>query len=146
MGTIGEGMPGSMSLIDALLEKPVNLSTASKYSAMNGLIYLALGVLFIVWPGVTQTLFMDRAFVGDEQGLIRVVGLTVVVIGWLYLFGGRSGARQFVPASVVDRLIFVPMVLVPLAIAGVFPHLLLAFTVLDMSLAIGAWVLFGRMT
>jgi len=74
------------------------------------------------------------------------VGLTVVVIGWLYLFGGRSGARQFVPASVVDRLIFVPMVLVPLAIAGVFPHLLLAFTFLDMSLAIGAWVLFGRMT
>jgi len=146
MGTIGEGRPGSMSLIDALREKPVNLSTASKYSAMNGLIYLALGVLFIVWPGVTQTLFMDRAFVGDEQGLIRVVGLTVVVIGWLYLFGGRSGARQFVPASVVDRLIFVPMVLVPLAIAGVFPHLLLAFTFLDMSLAIGAWVLFGRMT
>ena len=35
-------------------QKPVNLSTASKYSAMNGLIYLALGVLFIVWPGVTQ--------------------------------------------------------------------------------------------
>jgi hypothetical protein len=33
---------------------------------------------------------MDRAFVGDEQGLIRVMGLTVVVIGWLYLFGGRT--------------------------------------------------------
>ena len=82
---------------------------------------------------------MDRAFVGDEQGLVRGVGLTVVVIGWLYLFGGRSGARQFVAASVVDRLIFVPVVLAPLAIAGVFPHLLLAFTFLDVSLAIGAW-------
>jgi uncharacterized membrane protein len=89
---------------------------------------------------------MDRAFVGDEQGLIRVVGLTVVVIGWLYLFGGRSGARQVVAASVVDRLIFVPVVLVPLAIAGVFPHLLLAFAFLDVALAIGAWVIFGRVT
>ena len=112
------------SLINDLLEKPTNLSTASKYTAINGLIYLAAGVLFIVWPGSTQTLFMDRAFVG----------------------GGRSGARQVVAASVVDRLIFVPVVLVPLAIAGVFPHLLLAFAFLDVALAIGAWVIFGRVT
>jgi hypothetical protein len=102
--------------------------------------------LLIVWPGVTQTLFIDRAFVGDEQGLVRVMGLTVVVIGWLYLFGGRSGGRQVVAASVVDRLIFAPGVLVPLAIAGVFPHLLLAFACLDVALAIGAWVIFGRVT
>ena len=113
---------------------------------MNGFIYLAGGALLIVWPGVTQTLFMERAFIGDEQGLIRVMGLTVVVIGWLYLFGGRSGARQVVAASVVDRLIFVPGVLVPLAIAGVFPHLLLAFAALDVALAIGAWVISGRVT
>src|SRR4051812_29503450 len=132
------------SLINDLLAKPANLSTASKYTTMNGLIYLVLGVLFIVWPGVTQTLFMDRAFVGDEQGLIRVVGLTVVVIGWFYLFGGRSGARQVVAASVANRLTFVPGVLVTLAIAGVFPHLLLAFACLDVTLAIGAWVIFGR--
>jgi len=133
----------SVNLINDLLEKPTNLSTASKYTAMNGLIYLACGVLLIVWPGVTQTLFLDRAFVGDEQGLVRVMGLAVVVIGWLYLFGGRSGARQVVAASVVDRIIFVPVVLVPLAIAGVFPHLLLAFAFLDVALAIGAWVIFG---
>ena len=53
---------------------------------------------------------------------MRVIGLTVVVIGWLYLFGGRSGARQFIVASVIDRLVFVPAVLVPVAIAGVFPR------------------------
>jgi hypothetical protein len=40
------------------------------------------------------------------------MGMTVVVIGWLYLFGGRSGARQIVAASVVDRLVLVPAVLV----------------------------------
>ena len=134
------------SLINELLEKPTNLSTASKYTAMNGLIYLAGGVLLIVWPGLTQTLFMERAFVGDEQGLIRAMGLTVVVIGWLYLFGGRSDARQVVAASVVNRLTFVPVVLVLLAIAGVFPHLLLSFAFLDVALAIGAWLIFGRMT
>ena len=47
--------------------------------------------------GSTQTLFMDRAFVGDEQGLIRVLGLAVVVIGWFYLFGGRSAHDKLSP-------------------------------------------------
>jgi hypothetical protein len=72
------------------------------------------------------------------------VGLAIVIIRWLYLFGARTGGRQFIAASVIDRLIFVPVVLVPLAFAGVFPHLLMAFTILDMSLAVGAWLLFSR--
>ena len=133
-----------MALIKALLEKPPSLTTASKYTAMNGFIYLVVGILLIVWPGVTQTIFRDPAFVGHEEGLMRVVGLTVVVIGWLYVFGGRSGARQIIAASVIDRLIFVPAVLIPVAIAGVFPHLLLTFAALDVLLAMGAWVFITR--
>lgn len=133
-----------MSLIKALLERPPSLTTASKYTVVNGFIYLAIGFLLIVWPGITQTLFRDSAFVGHEEGLVRVIGLTVIVIGWLYVFGGRSGARQIVAASVIDRLIFVPAVLIPVAMAGVFPHLLLTFAALDVLLAIGAWILFAR--
>ena len=66
------------------------------------------------------------------------------MIGWLYIFGGRSGARQFIAASVIDRLIFVPAVLIPLAIAGVFPRLFLIFTIVDALLAVGAWALLAR--
>jgi hypothetical protein len=87
---------------------------------------------------------MEPEFVGREEGLMRVVGLTVVVIGWLYLFGGRSGAPQVAAASVVDRLVFIPLVLLPLALAGVFPNLLVAFTILDVSLALGTWLLLRR--
>jgi len=134
-----------MALVKSLLESPAVLSTASKYTALNGIIYLAAGALLIVWPGATQTIFMDRAFVGDESGLMRAIGMAVVVIGWFYLIGGRSGVRQLVAASVFDRLTLVPVVLVPLALAGVFPHLLMVFAILDVTLAIGAWVLFGRM-
>jgi hypothetical protein len=39
---------------------------------------------------------------------------------------------------------FVPAVLIPLAIAGVFPRLFLTFTLLDVLLAIGAWVLLAH--
>jgi hypothetical protein len=130
-----------MSLINDLLEKPPSLSAASRYTVMNGVVYLGCGALLIAWPGVTQTIFMDRAFVGNEEALIRVMGMTVAVIGWLYLFGGRSGGRQVVAASVIDRLVLVPAVLVPLAIAGVFPHLLITFAILDPLLGIGAWLL-----
>ncbi len=135
-----------MTLIRDLLDKPATLSAASRYTAMNGFVYLGCGALLVAWPGATQTLFMDPAFVGHEEALIRVIGLTVAVIGWLYLFGGRSGARQIVAASVIDRLVFVPVVLVPLAVAGVFPHLLLTFAILDPSLAVGAWAILGRRT
>src|SRR5206468_3062438 len=90
--TVGRDI--SMSFIKALLEKPPSLTTASNYTTVNGFIYLAVGFLLIVWPGITQSLFMEPAFVGHEEGLMRVIGLTVVVIGWLYVFGGRSGARQ----------------------------------------------------
>ena len=133
-----------MTLMKDLLAKPPALTTASKYTALNGVAYLVVGALLVVRPGATQTLFMDPAFVGHEGALMRVIGLTIVVIGWLYLFGGRSGARQIVAASVIDRLVFVPVVLVPLAIAGVFPHLLVAFAIFDASLAIGAWAFLGR--
>jgi hypothetical protein len=133
-----------MSLFNDLLEKPASLPTASKYSVMNGFIYLALGALFIVWPGAVQTIFMDAPFVGRESALFRVVGMAVAVIGWLYLFGGRSGARQFGPASVLDRVVLVPVVLVPLVISGIFPHTLGAFAILDPALGIGAWVLHYR--
>ena len=113
---------------------------------MNGLIYLGAGALFIIWPGAVQTLLRDPAFAGHEEALFRVIGMSVVVIGWLYMFGGRSGARQFGPASVLDRVVLVPAVLVPLVIAGVFPHTLGAFAILDATLGIGAWALYNRKT
>jgi hypothetical protein len=130
-----------MSFMSDLLEQPANLSTASKYSIMNAYIYLGLGALFIVFPGSVQAIFMDAPFAAHEEALFRVLGLTVAVIGWLYLFGGRAGGRQFGPASVLDRVILVPAVLVPVASFGVFPHVLLTFALLDVSLGIGAWAL-----
>lgn len=131
-------------IINALGDRPAHLSAASRYTTFNGIIYLALGLVLILWPSVVQTLLRDRAFVGDEQGLMRAVGLTILVIGWLYLFGGRSGARQAVAASVVDRLIFVAPVALSLAFAGVFPHLFVAVAILDVSLAVGAWALLSK--
>ncbi|HEY5818360.1 MAG TPA: hypothetical protein VIU14_08165 [Mesorhizobium sp.] len=133
-----------MSLFNDLLEQPFDQRITSKYTTVNGLLYLAVGALVLIWPGMVQTIFRDASFVGNEAALIRVIGMTVMVIGWLYLFGGLSGGRRIVAASVLDRVVLVPLVLVPLAILGVFPHFLLAFAVLDPALGIGAWLLLNR--
>ncbi len=133
-----------MSIFKTLMETPTRLSTASKYTVFNGWIHLGAGALLIAWPGMLQAIFMERAFAGHEDALVRVIGLTLVVVGWLYYFGGRTGAPSVTAASIVDRLVFIPAVLLPLALAGVFPHLLTAFAIFDPALAIVAWVLLRR--
>lgn len=133
-----------MSLITDLKESTPNLSTASKFTVLNGFIYLAAGALLMIWPGVMQTLFLDTDFVGHEAALVRVLGMTLAIVGWFYIFGGRSGGRQVVAASVLDRLILVPLVLIPTALAGVFPHTLTLFAILDPILGLTAWFLLAR--
>lgn len=133
-----------MSLIADLTATPSTLPVSSRFTVLNGYFYLASGALFIAWPEAVQVLFRDPAYAASERALVRVLGLTVAVIGWLYLFGGRSGARQVVAATVLDRLILVPLILVPAAAAGVFPHTLGAFAVLDPILALVAWRLLAR--
>lgn len=133
-----------MSLISDLLSAPHPLSTVSKYTAINGLFYLANGAVLILWPGIAQTLFLEAPFVGHEAGLLRVIGMALGVIGWLYLFGGRSGGRQVAASTVFDRLILVPGVLIPVALSGTFPHLFILFAILDPILGLGAWWLLAR--
>lgn len=75
-----------MSLLKTLMQTPGRLSTASRYTVLNGWIYLGAGAFLIAWPGMLQALLMERAFVGSEEALIRLLGLTLVVIGWPYYF------------------------------------------------------------
>lgn len=132
-----------MALFTELLERPARLSVPSKSTIANGVFYFGTGLLLMAWPGSVQTLLLEAPFVGHEAGLFRLVGLTLTLIGWFYIFGGRTGARSFVTSTVVDRLLL-PFFLVPLAFAGVFPHVCLMFAVLDPLLGIGAWTLLRK--
>jgi hypothetical protein len=129
-----------MYLIDTLLKKP-GLTPASRFQALNGIVYFAAGGGLIFWPGLVQLLFKDPGFTGHESALFRALGLTIAVIGWHYYFGGRTGGKQVIAAGLIERLIYVPLVLLPLALAGVFPHTFIAFTALDVGLAIRAAML-----
>jgi hypothetical protein len=130
-----------MSIFTIAFDKPTNLTTVSKYTVFNGFIYFGLGIALIVWPGAIQTLFRERAFIGDEQGLFRALGMAVAIIGYYLVVGGRAGSRQTAAASVIDRLTIVPLVLLPLAIAGVFPRFLITIVITDFCLAMSTWFL-----
>lgn len=133
-----------MSLFTDLVEVPPSLSSASRFTVACGFLYLASGSMLLAWPGAVQTLFLDPPVAGRDEALVRLVGMLLAIVGWFYVFGGRTGGRQFVAASVLDRLILVPAVLVPMGLSGVFPHLLFTFAVLDPFLGAVAWYLLAR--
>lgn len=132
-----------MSFFSALLSSPPS-TPLSKYTAGNGLFYMAMGLSIFAWPGMLPLVFGADAFQAREEGLMRVVGFTVVVIGWFYFMGARTRADSFGLATVVDRLL-VPFFLLPLAFTGVVdPHLVLPFAILDPILGIGAFIIWSR--
>lgn len=133
----------NVSLIADLLATPYKLPDASKYTVANGVLYMICGVTFLT-PGAVQAIFAEASFAGHDEATVRIVGLLIGTIGWLAVFGGLTGQRRFVAATVICRILFVPAVVVPLAMAGIFPRLLYTFAVLDPALAIGAWIYLSR--
>src|SRR5687767_6214226 len=103
------------SFLRALLESPAP-TTLSRYTEWNGRVYLGFGFIMYVWPGVLQ-LSGAAPFQGGEEGMARLLGFTVMVIGWFYIMGARTRADSFSLATIADRML-VPFFLLPLAISG----------------------------
>jgi hypothetical protein len=130
-------------LIQALVEKSATSSAASRFTSLSGLFYLAMGLTICVAPILIPMLFFEPTFTGREQGLFRLVGWIMAVVGLFLWIGGRTGARSFVAAGIIARL-GVPVLVIPLAVAGVFPHMMYVFVVLDPVSALVTWRLLSR--
>ncbi|MAE29922.1 MAG: hypothetical protein CMJ87_13220 [Planctomycetes bacterium] len=128
-----------------MLSRPGEPATPlSRYTVANGFLYIVMGLTFFAAPALMVFLPDVDPFQGVEEGLVRVLGFTITIIGWFYIFGGRTNADSFGLATVGDRLL-VPLFLVPLAITGQIPvSLAAAFSVLDPVLGIGAYVVWRR--
>lgn len=127
-----------------LFSKPPPHTPLTRYTAWNGALYMLLGATFYAWPGSAQTLLRAPQFQAGEAGLVRVLGMTLALVGYFYFFGARTGQDRFGVATILDRLL-VPALLVPLVVRRqIAPQLGLPFVVLDPALAIGAWIVFAR--
>lgn len=119
-------------------------STLYRYTVWNGIAYLAIGASMYLAPGLVRVLLFMPPFQGYEEGYLRLVGVAVAVIGWLYVFGGRARSESFGLCSVVDRMLL-PVLLLPLAVMNLAPAgPVIAFSILDPLLAAGAYLIWRR--
>ncbi len=116
----------------------------TRYTFWNGVLYLTLGAVIGVWPGFGQTVFRAPPYQAGEAGLVRTLGMLLAVVGYLYVFGARTGQDRFAVSTILDRLVL-PFLLLALVITGeLAPELGIPFAVLDPALGIGAWIVFTR--
>lgn len=137
--------PDRPSFWAALWRPPASPPSAlHRYTAANGLGYLGIGATLYAAPGLLLLAPGFPPFQGHEEGLVRALGLTVAIIGWFYLIGGRSQSTAFGLSTVVDRLLL-PLLLAPLLLTGALPLPLgLPFALLDPLLGLGALALWAR--
>ena len=92
-----------MYLLESLLSRPAELPKSSRYVTWNGVLYLAAGMFSLLLPQISQSINMDPPLVGNDEAYARLTGFLLAVVGWLYVFGGRSGGGRFVaaPSSIV---------------------------------------------
>lgn len=116
----------------------------SRYIIGNGALYLVFGAVVVAWPEITYLMGADD-FQAGESGLVRVLGFVMMIIGWFYVMGGRTGATSFGLATVADRAV-VPFALCGIAATGAVDWgLILPFAILDPALAVGAFIIWRRM-
>lgn len=111
----------------------------SRYTEGCGFSYGALGTLIFLWPDSLVLAGLSTPFQGQEQGLMRVIGCVLMLIGYFYVFGGRTQQNSFGLCTVLDRLL-VPVlfgfIYFTSDISGLF---ILAIAVPDPLLGIGAY-------
>ena len=126
------------------------LTPLARYTQANGLLYLALGFVVYVWPEVMSLVGahplegQEPALAGDHIVKFANVGLSVAIVGWFYVIGGRTNRDSFGLATFADRIL-VPFFALPLVLAGhVDPMLVLPVAILDPILGIGAFLIWKR--
>lgn len=130
-----------MSFWSALWARPASLSRLSRYTVGNGVLYMVIGAVLYVLPEPILELQLMTELEGYDAGLVHTLGATLLIVGWFYVMGGRTGAASFGSSTVVDRAL-VPFLLVPLLLLGeVAPMMVLPFAILDPVLALGAFLI-----
>ena len=117
-------------------EPPTRLS---RYTEWCGYAYSAMGTLIFLWPDSQVALGFSPPFQGQEQGLVRTLGFVLLLIGYFYVFGGRTHRNCFGLATVLDRLLVPFFFAIIYFTSEISLFLVLPIAVLDPLLAAGAY-------
>ena len=128
-----------------LLERPPQPSNRlSRFTERCGYVYILIGLVFLFAPTTLGILGLIPPFQGQEEALVRVIGFTLSIIGYFYIFGGRTQHNAFGLSTVLDRLL-VPCVLLFIYQASeVELMLILPLGILDPILGLVAYALWRK--
>ena len=128
-----------------LMARPTTDSTRlSRYTERCGYLYVLLGLIFLFYPEGKVHLGLIPPFEGQEEAMMRLIGLLLGVVGYFYVFGGRAHRVSFGLATVLDRLL-VPFVLFFIyQVSEVELMLILPIGILDPLLGLGAYLCWRR--
>lgn len=129
-----------MSFLEDLFpprERPI--TNLERYMVGTGALYVGLGLgIVCTTPQLLTLVGRLDALPWADVGLARILGLSVAIIGLLYIVGGRTGGTAFALTTVVERL-FVVGLLTALWAFGELPGLItFAFCTLNLTLLSGA--------
>ena len=77
----------------------------SRFTEWCGYGYAVFGAVILFWPNSQVVLGLSPPFQGQEEGLVRTLGFVLMLIGYFYVFGGRTGRTSFGLSTVLDRLL-----------------------------------------
>ncbi|MGB0591522.1 MAG: hypothetical protein ACPGU1_17750 [Myxococcota bacterium] len=116
----------------------------SRYTERCGYFYLAVGMGLLFAPTGPVAVGLLPAYEGQEEALIRLLGLTLGVVGYFYVFGGRTQQPSFGLATVLDRLLVPGLLGFVYMASHVELMIVLPLAILDPILGIGAYILWRR--
>lgn len=132
------------TFFETLADRPAELGRLARYTIWNGVFYMVAGAGLFLAPRSMLELQFQVPMKGYEVGLSNALGMTLLVIGFFYVMGARTGRASFGLATVVDRA-FVPFLLGSLLLRDlVAPMMVVPFMILDPLLALGAFLVWRK--
>ena len=123
-----------------LWARPAEASTRlSRFTQWCGYGYAVVGATIMFFPESQVIVGLSPPFQGQEEGLMRTLGFVLMLIGYFYVFGGRTGRTSFGLCTVLDRFL-VPFFLAFIYFTSDTPlYLLLPLGALDPILGLVAY-------
>lgn len=126
-------------------ETPLRITPTHRFLFLQGVLYAGAGLLFMILPRqsvylVTLGALSTDSFEIDDSGhptelrMLQFTGFLVMLVGYFYMQGARENTLHFVAASTLNRVVFVPLLMLLLAIFGARLPLCILFALLDPAL------------
>lgn len=112
-------------------------TSTHKFILVQGISYVAVGLLSVVLPALVADAFLIPDPAVSDLAWLRIVGVAVTTIGYLYIQLSRMiDIGPVVLYTTFNRVTFVPVLLLYILLCGSSPQVCISFALLGPLLAV----------